>query len=438
MHTTGSLLYDNILEQHGDIKKRKSSQTPIPQDKFLLATSFFFFSGLASMLPVTFFLSANDYWMYKLRDPAYANYNLNNKTDLQTLFVSANSIATSIPGLISVIFTGMFIKKFKMRNNFLIGLGSLSLGFIILTILVEINTDAWQTAFFATSLCLLGFTAFFVPFLNIGLIAYLSRFPVIYIKINMYGSSMGGLFGSTLQLICLSIGDDPILVAFIYFTSGTVVMILTFALTYLMKYSPVIQLFEKESEHIENKTHSIREFWEAAKLIWPLLLMVVIPICTMGLAHPNITNLIVSEGYTGNQENLWYDKYFAVAAIYFFFDFFQLVGQIFVHPILTKNNYGWFLTIVVIRCIALAPLFMFCNAQPRTLPVWFPHDYQYMIIMVVYSFSLSIITGTAIISTPNLCGDKAELGFMVILSTLITATTLISPANPFLVKLLGS
>ncbi|XP_056641157.1 equilibrative nucleoside transporter 3-like [Diorhabda sublineata] len=432
-----SLLYDNVLEQTGDIRQ-KSSHTPIPPDKFFLATLFCFFCGLVSMLPISFFLSANDYWMYKLRDRTSANYNLNNKTELQTMFVSANSIATSIPSLISVILTGIYGHKFKMRNNFLIALGSISSAFIILNILVKVDTDAWQITFFVISLFLLGFIALFVPFLNISLMAYLSRFPVFYIKISLYGSSVGGLFGSTLQLICLSIGNDPILIAFIYFSSGTIVMVFTLSLTYFIKYSPVIQLYEKNSENVGNKTHSIREFWATAKLMWPLLLMTFISTSITGFAHPNITNLIVSEGYTGNQENLWYDKYFAVGAIYFLFDFFQLVGQIFVHPIITKKNYGWFLAIQVIRCIAMAPLFMFCNAQPRTLPVWFPHDYQYMIIMVVYSLSFSILTSTAILSTPNLSGDKAEIGFNVILSTLITTATFVSLANPFLVKMLGT
>lgn len=43
---------------------------------------------------------------------------------------------------------------------------------------------------------------------------------------------------------------------------------------------------------------------------------------------------------------------------------------------------------MVVRMIVLIPLIFFCNAQPRNyLSVLFPHDYQYILILGVFTFT---------------------------------------------------
>ena len=42
----------------------------------------------------------------------------------------------------------------------------------------------------------------------------------------------------------------------------------------------------------------------------------------------------------------------------------------------------------MVRMLIFIPVFMLCNAQPRNhLPVLIPHDYQYIVIILVYSVS---------------------------------------------------
>jgi equilibrative nucleoside transporter 1/2/3 len=57
----------------------------------------------------------------------------------------------------------------------------------------------------------------------------------------------------------------------------------------------------------------------------------------------------------------------------------------------------------VVRFVALVPLFMLCNAQPRKhLPVVFDHDYQYIIIMVAFALSNGYLLNMVTLIIPKM------------------------------------
>lgn len=73
-----------------------------------------------------------------------------------------------------------------------------------------------------------------------------------------------------------------------------------------MKYSATIQYYlENGKEEGSNQIYTLKEYWEVAKKIWFILLIIFINSGTMNSGHPNITNLVVSEGYTGTGQSLW-------------------------------------------------------------------------------------------------------------------------------------
>jgi equilibrative nucleoside transporter 1/2/3 len=61
------------------------------------------------------------------------------------------------------------------------------------------------------------------------------------------------------------------------------------------------------------------------------------------------------------------------------------------------------------------PLVMLCNAQPRQhLPVAFPHDYQYIIIMVAFSLTSGYLASMSSLIVPKLVpAEKLEDAFHV-------------------------
>ncbi|XP_072386985.1 equilibrative nucleoside transporter 3-like isoform X2 [Diabrotica undecimpunctata] len=431
---------DPDTENTQNESQRKLSDLVAPPDKYFIAHLLFFFTGLAGMLPISFFIVANDYWMYKLRDINSNEVDLKNKTDLQRMFVSVSSISQGFPQLIASILSAKFAYRIGIRTRYLITLGSISALFGIFTTLVKVNTDSWQKLFFGTSITVIAIITIFHPLYSVTNMAFMSRFPTKYIKVSMYGSSISAMFSAVLQIICLSLTPSPTNVALIYFICGTIIMLFTFFLCYIMKYSPVINFYWKDepTDKTNTSSHTLKEFYEAAYRIWPMLLALVITTATQGIGHANITNLVVSEGYTKDTTNVWYSKYFVPTVTYLGSDVFNLAGRFFGRAIENKRSALWVVLAAALRSFLMGPLFLFCNAQPRYhhIPVWFPHDYQYMIILYTYVFVASVLAVTQVLSLPKLAGDKKELAFITTQVVGTTTGTLAAFLNPVFVNLL--
>ncbi|CAG9865091.1 unnamed protein product [Phyllotreta striolata] len=426
---------DTELVQPG-ILQRAISVSDAPPDRFYIAVLVAFFSGLTGMFPLSFFVVANDYWMYKFRDPMQETYDLNNKTYLQKTFVSMLSICTAFPSVISVFLSARLGHKIELRSRLLMALAVWSITFLFITAFVFIDTDSWQTVFFGLTMTVCSITSFFHPFYAMANLVYLSKFPVFYLKLNMFGSAVSGLLSTMLQIISLAVGRNSTQTALIYFGCGTLVIIFTLFLMYVKKYSPTVEYY-LDKRKAKNATYTLQEYWQVARQMWFIIVLCIINGGTVNMGHPNITNLVVSEGYTGTGENLWYDKYFVVVATYLLYDIFQIFGRFFMKPIITQENALYFIGIALLRSIFLTPLLLFCNAQPRNhLPVLFPHDYQYMIILAVFSFSLSVFLVLGYVSLPHIMQDKAEQGYLILMSVSLITATVSSPLSPVYVNLL--
>nr|XP_023022246.1 uncharacterized protein LOC111510559 isoform X3 [Leptinotarsa decemlineata] len=138
----------SLLSMERFSQKLKSPPAPPPEDKYYFITIFFLFVGVAGMVPLTFFLTATDYWMFKFRDVSQENYDPNNKTFLQTNFASITSMLTSVPTALTTVIVSVFAHKIDLRLRLLGIMIALSISFISFTILVEVNTDSWQLGFF--------------------------------------------------------------------------------------------------------------------------------------------------------------------------------------------------------------------------------------------------------------------------------------------------
>lgn len=132
----------------------------------------------------------------------------------------------------------------------------------------------------------------------------------------MYGSATSGLFSATLQIICLSIGKDPIATALIYFLGGTGVILITAICAYISKHSARFRYHLGDTiADTQRTTQTLVQMWHTAKKIWPNVILMIVGVFTAGMCHPNITTLIVSENYGhGNPWNgeLTLQKYFGI------------------------------------------------------------------------------------------------------------------------------
>lgn len=115
---------------------------------------------------------------------------------------------------------------------------------------------------------------------------------------QMYGQGCAGLFSGILQVVALSVGTSTTSSALIYFICGTLVLVITLVFGYVSQYSALFRFYLGDTvADKERKTYTYTEMKEVAKKIWPCLFVFYSTMVTMGMGHPNITSLVVSENY---------------------------------------------------------------------------------------------------------------------------------------------
>uniref|UniRef100_A0AAR5Q2E6 Major facilitator superfamily associated domain-containing protein n=2 Tax=Dendroctonus ponderosae TaxID=77166 RepID=A0AAR5Q2E6_DENPD len=132
---TDSIIYED--KKHGE----KPPKVPVPKDKYLICHIVFFLIGVSHFLPISFLAAANNFWLYKFKDPLDENTSAENRTTLQTYFASATLIANTVPAFIFGLFNIIGGQKFKITNRFLLTLGIELMVFTLITISATINTD---------------------------------------------------------------------------------------------------------------------------------------------------------------------------------------------------------------------------------------------------------------------------------------------------------
>ncbi|KAJ8935536.1 hypothetical protein NQ314_012740, partial [Rhamnusium bicolor] len=140
--------------ENGNNKLKESENQPT--DKFYLVHLIFLLFGIMHLLPISFFVTANDYWMHKFRNTSLETIDPNDRSKLQSNFASGSIIAQSIPTIICMILSTIFGYRIKARRRVIISLFVLTSSFVLSTGFIKINTDSWQTWFFVMTMAILA------------------------------------------------------------------------------------------------------------------------------------------------------------------------------------------------------------------------------------------------------------------------------------------
>lgn len=91
------------------------------------------------------------YWMFKFRDVT-ANSTSDDLTPIQAGFTSDLSVASAIPNTLFLILNAFVGHRIPLRLRMVGSLTFVFIFFVMTTVLVEVNTDTWQTTFFQLTL----------------------------------------------------------------------------------------------------------------------------------------------------------------------------------------------------------------------------------------------------------------------------------------------
>ncbi|NXV80765.1 S29A3 protein, partial [Atlantisia rogersi] len=361
-----------------------------PSDRLHGAYIIFFLLGIGSLLPWNFFITAKHYWMYKLQNCSdQASPAGQGASDLRDFFESYISIASTVPSVLCLIGNFMLVNKVPASVRILSSLFVMLAVFLVITVLVKVDTSTWTTQFFALTLCCVVVVSSASTVFTSSIFGLSSRFPMKNLQALIAGQAMGGTISAIASLIDLAAAADVTDSALAYFLTADifiVICIMVYLLLPRLEYSryylsslkerpslatvPPDSSMEDEAQQggttnttVLAKSTSIPPLrpilQKTALLGFCLFYVFFISIIIFPSLSSNIESVSKSSG------SLWSTKYFAPLTSFLLYNFADWSGRQITAWIQVPGPKSKLLpTLVLLRTIFL-PLFILSNYQPR-------------------------------------------------------------------------
>ncbi|XP_053613204.1 equilibrative nucleoside transporter 3 [Plodia interpunctella] len=424
----------------GDSCSTKVLDSPeAPRDRYGVVYMLFYLFGITSLVPWNFLITANDYWMYKFRDVTPNNLTMVGevvrKTQFQAEFTSYLNVATAIPNLIFLILNSLYGHLVPMKSRLQGALVVITLSFLVTTAFVQVDTDEWQNTFFIiTMVTVVIMTAASAVFIG-GLVGIASRFSKEYMAAVVSGQSLGGIIAAIAQIISLAFKISPLHSALIYFIIADI-MVVTSLISYVYLYR--IDFFTHHilrGSGMAANRHRAVSMVGVMRKIWVYAFSIFAVFAISMAVYPAVTVLVESHPTTAGTD--WNNIFFVPVVNYLIFNCGDYAGRL-VAGFLLKPENQWVIATACALRVAGVPALMLCNARPRSrLPVLFPWDWQYIIIMICFAFSNGYLTNIVMINSTRVVElHEREKASSVIATMLSVGLTLGAAVGMLLVHLL--
>ncbi|XP_076672350.1 equilibrative nucleoside transporter 1 [Andrena cerasifolii] len=392
-----------------------------PRDKYKLAYIVFYLLGINTLIPWSFFITADDYWMYKFREVhenSTRNYSLNHaenlekRTDLQASFTSYLSVASALPNTFFLIINAFISKRIPLRLRMVGSQCIILLLFILTTALVKIDTDKWQDAFLIITLTTVALVNAASAIFGGSLMGIVGRFSPNYITAMSSGQALGGIFTAITEICSLWIGASPVLSGLVYFIIGDAVLFLSLIAYIVLEKAAFFKyhMLEKLPENVEANFSITGEvtfpqgttvsYTRIVKRIWHYGVSVFLVFFISLSIYPAVTVLVESQ-YKG-QGYAWSDIYFVPVVTYLIFSAGDYIGRILSGILQWPRNKPWQVILLSLMRVIFVPALLFCNAQPRHhLPVYIHNDLYYILITVAFAVTNGYLCNLTFILTPT-------------------------------------
>ncbi|XP_018565573.1 equilibrative nucleoside transporter 3 [Anoplophora glabripennis] len=400
----------------------------------------FYLLGTACFVPHNFYVTANEYWMYKFRDTNQIfNQTESSKTSLQKNFTAYTGIAGNTGMVLFLFVTMLMHKKISVHKRILGSMTSLLVLFAITLIFIFVDTDSWQTGFFVIAVGVSALLSSSGSVLLVSLFQLAYRFPPRCLAAQLAGQSLCGIVGALVQVLALLATPTVEGTASLYYAIATATIagpMIAFIIA--SKKSELLRskLIKKPEEEKKTPRTGIKfNFGLMKTLLRKLGLLIaslVFCVCATGILNPGLTVLIES---SGKGTNTWSDTYFIPVCVFLIFNSFEFLGrELSNHIPLLKNIYVIFGT-AFLR-LALLPLILLCNLQPKSnLPVVFHEDAYFIVFMILLASTSGYILNICIVVLPQ-NAEERSLSTLIIVLVMIVFVTLTSILGAVVVNLI--
>ncbi|XP_018565571.1 equilibrative nucleoside transporter 3-like [Anoplophora glabripennis] len=403
----------------------------------------FYLLGTAAFAPHNFYITANEYWMYKFRDPSlYSNETyVEEKTILQKNFTANVSIVSNVFMISFLVLLFLLYKRIPLQTRIIGSMSMLLVLFAMTLLFIFIDTDSWQTVFFVIALAIGGLLSAFSAVLLISLFQLASRFPPRCLVAQFAGQNLCGILAAVIQIIALAATPSVQGTAALYYAiaTGTIAAIMTFYLIVVNKSEYFrSKLYEKPKEKQADAKKKPKFELDIVKSVLRKLALLVVAlvfaIASTGILHPGLTALVES---SNKGTNVWSDTYFLPVCVYLLFNIFEFIGRETSNHFPKLTNIYVIFTTSSVRLIFL-PLILLCNIQPRNhLPVVFQDDAYFIIFFIIFALSGGYLANIGIIAMNKYCAPEEKLvGTLFIVLIMVVVVPIVSILSGMVVNII--
>ncbi|KFP12600.1 Equilibrative nucleoside transporter 3, partial [Egretta garzetta] len=352
-----------------------------PSDRLHGAYVIFFLLGIGSLLPWNFFITAKHYWMYKLQNCSdQAGPAGQAASDLRDFFESYISIASTVPSVLCLVGNFLIINKVPASVRILSSLFITLVVFLVITMLVKVDTSTWTTHFFALTIgCVVVVSSASTVFTS-SIFGLSSCFPMKNLQALISENAAGGTISAVASVIDLAAAADVTDNAPAYFLTADlfiVICIMVYLLLPRLEYSRCVPQPAPgipRARGWEEPGGTTNTSFLAKSTGVPPLRPILQKTALLGfsLFYVFFISIIIFPSLSSNIESVskssgtpWSTKYFAPLTSFLLYNFADWCGRQITVWIQVPGPKSKLLPALVLLRTVFLPLFILSNYQPR-------------------------------------------------------------------------
>ncbi|XP_055454845.1 equilibrative nucleoside transporter 3 [Psammomys obesus] len=421
-----------------------------PEDRFNGAYIIFFSLGIGGLLPWNFFVTAKEYWAFKLRNcSSLASGKDSEDTDILNYFESYLAVASTVPSLLCLVANFLLVNRIQVHVRVLASL-SVSLAiFVVMIALVKVDTSSWTQGFFSVTIVCMAIVSGSSTIFNSSVYGLTGLFPMRNAQALISGGAMGGTVSAVASLVDLAASSDVRDSALAFFLTAAVFLGLCVGLflllpqleyaRYYMRPVTPAHVFSGE-DNLSQDTPSTSSVAPASRVVHtpplrPILKKTAgLGFCTVflyfvtALIFPAIcTNIQSIHKGTGSP---WTSKFFVPLTVFLLFNFADLCGRQVTAWIQVPGPRSKALPGLALLRVCLVPFFLLCNYQPRShlTVVLFQSDIYPVLFTCLLGLSNGYLSTLVLIYGPKIVPRELAEATSVVMTFYISVGLLLGSA----------
>ncbi|KAM7408950.1 hypothetical protein PAMA_002597 [Pampus argenteus] len=383
----------------------KHSSVPLavrysPEDSYCLVYIIFFLMGIGSLLPWNFFITAKQYWLYKLSNNTHHSGSEEQRSDLSDYFESYLAIASTVPSVLCLILNYILVNRVSSNVRILASLFVILLVFAVTTVLVKVDVSAFRMEFFVCTLVSVSVVSGASNVFSGSVFGISGHFPMRISQALISGQAMGGTLSAVASIVDLAAAKDVTDSALVYFLTADIFILLciftylllpklAYSRHYMLAATCTSQGVMSEGAAGTGTSVSVPPLQPILRKTWVLGLSVFYVFCVSITVFPAVSSGIQSVDKDSGSP--WTTTYFVPLTSFLLYNVADFCGRQVTAWLQVPGPTSRLLPALVMCRTAIVPLLMFCNYQPRDHlhTVLFTHD----VYPVIFNCLLGLTNG---------------------------------------------